>query len=403
MKADLPTVLFVDDEASLLEGLRRKLHSQEWRMLFATSGAEALEIMAGKPVDAIVSDMRMPGMDGAALLEEVRRRYPATIRFILSGHADRESFFRTLLPTHQYFAKPCDTDHLVRTVERALAIRKKLHSPELLALISASTAIPTFPMALLELFEEIQSPAGSVAEVGRIVASDVGLTAQVLRLVNSSYFSLPSRVADVRQAVHLLGLDLVRSVAVVSGVFGLFQTIGVDMEKILYLEELSLLVGTIALRIAKVEAVDKEMADQIHCAGMLSHIGSLFLFASRPQEMTKLQHDIEITGEDVVSAERRQFGAAHPELGGALLQLWGFSDAVVEAVLYHHHPSDGGLHCSDILGPITIVHAAQFLARIKTEDDLQDDSWKADLDLGYLNHVDALQHLDKWAREAVTL
>jgi len=402
MNADLPTVLFVDDETSVLDGLRRKLHAQNWHMLFASSGAEALELMAGRSIDAVVSDMRMPGMDGAALLEEVRQRSPATIRFILSGHSDRDSFFRTLMPTHQYFSKPCETDELVRTIERALSVRKRLHSPELLALVSASTAIPTFPKALLDLFEEIQSPTGSVAEVGRIVASDVGLTAQVLRLVNSSYFSLPSRVSDVRQAVHLLGLDLVRSVAVVSGVFGLFQTTGVDMEKIHRLEELSLLIGTIALRIAKSEGLDKEMADQIHCAGMLSHIGSLFLFANRPQEMMALQNDIETTGEDIISAERRQFGAAHPELGGILLQLWGFSEAVVEAVLFHHRPTDGGLHCSDILGPITIVHVAQFLARIKTEDDLKDESWKADLDLDYLSHVDAVRHLDKWAMEAVT-
>ena len=402
MNAPRPRVLFVDDEISVLDGLRRKLSLQEehWQMLFASSGGAALEIMERQPVDVVVADMRMPGMDGAALLGEVRRRFPATIRFILSGFADRESLLRTLLPTHQYFAKPCDMDALVRTVGRALAVRQRLHSPELQAMLTGSAAIPTFPRALMELFEEIQSRSGSVAEVARIVASDVGLTAQMLRLVNSSYFSLPSRVSDVLQAVHLLGFELVRSVAVVSGVFGLLQTAGVDMDPIQDIEELSLATGTIARRIAQHEGMDKGNVDQVQCAGMLAHIGSLFLFANRPREMVTLQRELGRTGEDIISAERRHFGASHAELGGALLRLWGFSDQVVEAVLYHHQPTEGGIFCADCLGPIGIVHVAQRLAGIRAEEDLADNSWKTGLDLDYLTRVGAVERLDIWAKDA---
>ena len=401
MDSVLPTVLFVDDETSIIDGLRRRLSGQEnhWQILFASSGADALEIMDRQPVDVVIADMRMPGMDGAALLAEARRRHPATIRFILSGFADRESLLRTLMPTHQYFAKPCDIDALVRTVERALAIRRRLHSPELLALIAGCSAIPTFPRALMDLFEAIQSPSGSVAEVARIISSDVGLTAQVLRLVNSSYFSLPSRVSDVLQAVHLLGFEVVRSVAVVSGVFGLFQTAGVDMEMIQNIEEHSLATGTIAQRIARHEGIAKENIDQIQCAGMLAHIGSLFLFANRPREAMQIQQELNRTGEDIIAAERRQFGASHAELGGALLRLWGFSDQVVEAVLYHHKPTEGGIFCADCLGPVDIVHVAQRLAGITTEEELADGSWKTALDLEYLTRVGAVEHLDKWAKE----
>lgn len=401
MISALPTVLFVDDETAIIDGLRRNLSSQEshWQILFASGGANALEIMERQAVDVVVADMRMPGMDGAALLGEVRRRYPATIRFILSGFADRDSFLRTLMPTHQYFAKPCDMNALMRAVDRALAIRQRLRSPELLALIAGCSAIPTFPRALMDLFEAIQSPNGSVAEVARIISSDVGMTAQVLRLVNSSYFSLPSRVSDVLQAVHLLGFEVVRSVAMVSGVFGLLQTAGVDMEMIRNIEELSLATGAIALRIARQEGIDKGNIDQIQCAGMLAHIGSLFLFANRPQEAMAVQQEVDRSGEDIIAVERRQFGASHAELGGALLRLWGFSDQVVEAVLFHHSPTEGGIFCADCLGPVDIVHVAQGLARIKTKEELAEESWKAGLDLEYLTRVGAVENLDKWAKE----
>lgn len=71
-------ILFVDDEPRVLDGLRRMLHARrhEWDMTFVTSGEEALKVLASAPYDVIVSDMRMPGMDGSQLLDEVRRRYP---------------------------------------------------------------------------------------------------------------------------------------------------------------------------------------------------------------------------------------------------------------------------------------------------------------------------------------
>ena len=88
------SALFVDDEQNILDGLRRMLRPMagEWRCQFVTCGARALEIMAEQPVDVIVSDMRMPGMDGAALLGRVRVMYPDTVRFVLSGHAERMTF-----------------------------------------------------------------------------------------------------------------------------------------------------------------------------------------------------------------------------------------------------------------------------------------------------------------------
>src|SRR5690242_17591571 len=91
-------VLFVDDEPHLLAGLRRMLRPQRhrWDVWFAESGPAALEVMSRGGVDAIVSDMRMPGMDGAALLAEVQRLYPSTARIVLSGQADRTSVLSVL-------------------------------------------------------------------------------------------------------------------------------------------------------------------------------------------------------------------------------------------------------------------------------------------------------------------
>lgn len=108
------TILFVDDEPNVLSGLQRLLRPMrhEWDMYFAAGGKEALSLLAEKQVDVIVSDMKMPGMDGAALLEEVRQRYPQTTRIILSGYSEKELSIRTTGTVHQYLSKPCNPDTL---------------------------------------------------------------------------------------------------------------------------------------------------------------------------------------------------------------------------------------------------------------------------------------------------
>ncbi len=83
-----PAVLLVDDEESILNSLRRLLRSQPYEILLADSGARALEILKERPVDLVMTDARMPNMDGATLLAEIRKLYPSTLRILLTGYAD---------------------------------------------------------------------------------------------------------------------------------------------------------------------------------------------------------------------------------------------------------------------------------------------------------------------------
>ena len=113
-------VLFIDDEEMVLQSLRRALFSMnaEWEMDFVTSGAQALALMAEKPVDIIISDMLMPGMSGAELLNEVRTRYPATARFILSGHAPGEDVFKSIVSSEHFFSKPVNLNEIKSAVRK---------------------------------------------------------------------------------------------------------------------------------------------------------------------------------------------------------------------------------------------------------------------------------------------
>jgi YesN/AraC family two-component response regulator len=114
-------ILFVDDEPLVLQGLKRMLRRErtEWDMTFVESGREALEMMEITSIDVVVSDMRMPGMNGAELLEQVTARHPETVRIILSGYADQDLVLKSIGTAHQYLAKPCDPTTLKATIKRA--------------------------------------------------------------------------------------------------------------------------------------------------------------------------------------------------------------------------------------------------------------------------------------------
>ena len=157
------SILFVDDEPQLLMGLRRMLRDKkrDWSMQFANSGKEALEIMAHKPFDVVVSDMRMPGMSGAELLSIVREEYPNVIRIVLSGYAENEMLLQSVGPSHQYLAKPCNSNILKNTIDRALMIRELIDVPNLRNLVSALRRMPTpsatFQKLTDELFDSVPS------------------------------------------------------------------------------------------------------------------------------------------------------------------------------------------------------------------------------------------------------
>lgn len=118
-------VLLVDDEENILRSLQRVLRREPWNLTTATSGEEALALLANDKFDLIISDARMPGMDGPTLLSEIRNKYPNTIRILLTGYADITSTVKAINDgqIYRYISKPWDDDELRVTIRQALAFQ----------------------------------------------------------------------------------------------------------------------------------------------------------------------------------------------------------------------------------------------------------------------------------------
>ena len=185
-------ILFVDDEPNVLDGLRTRLHRlhKKWDMTFVQSGPIAIETMQQQPCDVIVTDMRMPGMNGAELLAIVSRRWPETIRIVLSGYAELQQAIRLVPFAHQYLSKPCQPLQLENLIDRCLLLHGLLSEPGLRSVVGRLRALPTPPRIYTALQSIVNDDNVTLADVAKLVAADAALAARVLQIVNSAFFRL---------------------------------------------------------------------------------------------------------------------------------------------------------------------------------------------------------------------
>lgn len=333
----------------------------EWDMHFCESGPAALQRLADSPIDVVVTDMRMPGMDGAELLTQVCRLYPDTVRIILSGHSDQEMTLRALGPAHRYLAKPCNPSLLTDAITSSLDLHASACSTEVRRLIESIDSLPTLPEVYVELVNEANNPAACIQSAGQIIAQDLGLSAKILQLVNSSFFGLPVRVSDVPHAVALLGLGVVRPLVLSTSALGQFVGRELGGISLGWLTHHSMQIAITAreLAVSGIGALTPEETSDIFLGGLLHDLGRLILAQHRPDEYARIVAEVTDRPERLADLEIAAFGASHAEIGGQLFQLWGLPATVVEAVSLHHAPSRSR---SATFSSLTAIHAAEALA-----------------------------------------
>ncbi|MBL9210696.1 MAG: HDOD domain-containing protein [Opitutaceae bacterium] len=389
-------ILFVDDDPLVLDGLRRMLRPmrEEWEMDFCDSGPGALAHMARTPVDVIVSDMRMPGMNGAELLTRVMELHPRTVRLILSGHADRDLILKCVGSTHQYLAKPCDPEAIKATVRRAAATDGALQSTTLKALVGQMSRLPSIPSLYREIVEALQDPEVSMAVVGRIIGRDISMAAQILKLVNSAFFGLRRRVSSPDEAASYLGLDTLRSLVLSLNAFSQFDGVKVEGFSFGDLWLHSLQTGAAAKAVALCEQAGRKLADEAFVSGLLHDTGKVVMAANFPDRYAEVVRLEKAEGLEPCEAERRVFGASHPDVGGYLLGLWGLPVPVVEAIAFHHRPRLGA---ERTFSPLTAVHVADaFMHRAGAP---RDAGPEPRLDYAYLDDLGLAARVPAWREE----
>ncbi|MHC4269851.1 MAG: HDOD domain-containing protein [Planctomycetota bacterium] len=334
-------ILFVDNDKIAIDKLKKQLHSMRvvWDMVFIESGKDALELMESTSYDVAVSEMNMPEMNGVEFFDIILKRYPGTGRIMYSDNSDRKMTRASIRCTHQFLLKNCSPEILKYAIERICKLQDLTKNEKLKQIIAGIKNLPSLPKLYNEITKEMQSPDPSLAKAGSLISQDISLSAKILQLVNSAYFSLPKKIIDPEQATIYLGSEVVKAVVLTNHIFSSFsdeaETFGFNFKQ---MWNHSMLVGVVSGDIVRTEQAEKDEVEDAIIAGVLHDIGKLILLKV-PEKYKEILSFVEYTGCDFVDAEYAVMKTSHAELGAYLLGLWGIPDSVVEIVAFHHEPS----------------------------------------------------------------
>ncbi|GAA6151253.1 response regulator [Pseudoteredinibacter isoporae] len=331
-------VIFVDDEENVLKGLRRVLHParKDWSMSFANSGKEALEQMKAEDFDVVISDMRMPQMNGVELLTQIKDLYPETLRVVLSGYSETELILSCVKVAHQYLPKPTDYKTIKSTVEKALRLKHLLANEALSTAISKLENLPSLPKIYDDINNELKKEDVNLQTISELISADVSMTAKLLQICNSAYFGLNRNIDSPVDAVNYLGIDTIKSLILTIKIFEQFSETGMPKEKLesIWLDSQS--TAMLAKAIASKAGCDKSLINQAYTGGLLHNIGEIILRHELAEQYGNVEALCLNQGMTLIEAEQHVFGFSHDIVGAYLLDLWGLPSSISTSLALLH-------------------------------------------------------------------
>ncbi|HYE09007.1 MAG TPA: HDOD domain-containing protein [Patescibacteria group bacterium] len=345
------TILFVDDEQNILRAFRRVFMDREYRILLANSGQEALELLKTEKVDLLVSDMKMPYMDGYELLSIIKKEYPKIARIILSGFSEKETMIQCIQSNLAmiYLLKPWQNEQLLLTLRSTLKLQQILEENNMEevanSLVDTVTVREKLSDELLYLLEknvELESIVG-------LIEKDFILSAIILRYVNSTFYG--KNISSVRHALKYFSPNELKNIILSKK---LNQTIDGNKGIIKlknYLWKHANLRNKITHYIYR-EILGKEIPEEYRLAGLLHSIGMLVLLKIYHSEYVDLVHEACLNCTNLLKLEKERYGLNHQEAGGYLLDWWGIPFPIVETAFYHHNPQSPDIVNTEIINAV---------------------------------------------------
>ncbi len=386
-----PKVMFVDDEKNIIDGMKRMLYPmrKEWDMIFTTSGIKALEFMKTNHVDVIISDMRMPEMDGSELLTIIKEKYPSTARYILSGYSDKDMILKTIDSADQFLSKPCNSNMIKRVIKKVLNKKNSTNKRKVIEYMSQIETMPTLPKVHRRLTRTLQSDDYTIKTIAEIIQHDVAIAAKIMQLVNSTFFGLKRSISDLTEAVTYLGIDVIKAIIASVGTFSQFTDEEMKTFEIDALYRHCTTCSMLCKNILKTVSADKVLLEEATIAGLLHDIGIMVLIKNEPSKYKVVYQESGANLDFLEKNEKLMFKITHAEIGGVLLEQWGFSESIVNAVFYHHSPNDSAEISFGLANALSVADVLQRNPNL-------DPSNTAQLNMSHLEDLNVINHIEEW-------
>lgn len=350
-------ILIVDDEIQILKVLTRVFYDTEYQVFTVSSGEEALSFLETNEVNMIISDMRMPYMDGYQLLSIIKDKYPKIIRTILSGYSDESIIFKALLynVAKAYFYKPCDNKQLLESVNKLFEVENILNDKNLLYFINSMDELPTIKLSYQKIISMINDNE-DIQDIAFEIEKDLSLSTKLLHIANSAFYNL--KTGSVKQAVLFIGMHNLKNLIYATSIFLTANEKEKDNIYFISLWEHSLLTNNIVHYIYN-EYLHKKLPNTAPIAGLLHNIGVMILLKYYGTRYLDCKDRVIMENNNLIESERIEFNVTHQELGGYLTEWWELPFPMIEVALFHHNPLNPNIINREL---VSCVHIAQHYA-----------------------------------------
>jgi len=330
-----------------------------------TNARDALDLLGREPHDVVITELLLPGIDGLALLERVRRLYPTVIRILVNNSSDQNVMLAAMNVAHQILKKPLDGPLLWSLISQTAAVLPLIRDDKMRAVVGNVSQLPPAPRVYSELSQLLENPNCGIDDVVKLIGRDPAIATRLLRLANSAFFSHREHSLDLRPSVVRLGFNTIRNLMLTvelfhqSSPFG--KALGHELE----------LVQQNALVLAKTSeqlARSTTLTGDAFVTGLLADIGQIVLLMTQGYAWRDCRATARLYKRPLQEVEETAFGVSHAEVGGYLLGMWGLPYSVVEAVTNHHHPER-------ILAPIYSLSAITAISTAITDGLHIDENW----------------------------
>jgi len=373
---NLGKVLIVDDDYNYVKFLQDSMNDSDFTVLPASSGREGLIKLAETPIDLVISDYKMPEMDGPEFLKNVQLDYPGVSRAVLSDFEYQPSVIKILTEglATSVLLKPKNNDVSLfnEGITRILKLRKTLNDKKIQELISSIEQFPRLPGIFNEFSEAVQKEV-NFQQLAEIIRKDNKLVTKFLQISNYAFYGNEKK-PTLEEVIMMLGVNAARDILLTTSLTerGTQRTSHMEyFHKIMnhsavvnkYLEPLS--------RIVYGKSIEKNFKS----VGLTHDIGKIILLQNFPDRFDKIiSYQLRKPKLSFYDCEIAlgHSDCTHTEIGAYFLDLWTFPAISIEVALYHHTPSKAkDVQHNEILGIVSLSNEiANFLARTITLENI---------------------------------
>lgn len=373
-------ILCVDDEVEILRALNRVFILTDYEIFTASSAEEAFIIMRDNEIDMIISDMRMPEVDGYKLLSQVKMLYPDIIRIMLSGYSDEKLIIKAVQENivKSYIFKPWENKSLLARVERIFKLHDDMKVKNIDKIVEKFHDIPTISKSYKSIKESIEEDL-DFDIIAELIERDSAITAKILRIANSAFYGI--NTADIKKAITYLGMNNIRDIVMSTSIFESFERNYKSKEIYKKIWKHSFLTNKIMDYLYR-EVLKKPPSEIYITAGLMHNIGLIPFLQKFEKEMTLIFED-EYKESKLIELEEEKMGVNHRELGAYLLQWWGFPYPVVEATMYCTDIDNEYLENKEVIAILDIAreYAWEMIVKKVIPKKLERESMFLDIDL----------------------